>query len=71
MAHQLWREPKSAAIDILGKLDRDPKDVEDLYDSQFLAAVNRLEFPENATRSPFLELTNACPEDQALAYQPA
>eukprot|EP00971_Amphidinium_carterae_P238980 4743914-Amphidinium_carterae.1 len=71
MAHQMWREPKSAAIDILGRLDVDPKEVADLYDPQFLEAVTKLEFPENVTRSPFMELTNACPEDQALAYQPA
>eukprot|EP00971_Amphidinium_carterae_P100904 1996296-Amphidinium_carterae.1 len=71
MAHQMWREPKSAAIDILGRLDIDPKGVFDLYDPQILEAVNKLEFPENVTRSPFMELTNACPHDQALAYQPA
>eukprot|EP00971_Amphidinium_carterae_P278015 5518868-Amphidinium_carterae.1 len=71
MAHQLYRAPKTAAIDILGRLDRDPKDVEDIYDLQFLTDVGKLEFPESTTRSPFLELTNACSEDQALAYQPA
>eukprot|EP00971_Amphidinium_carterae_P286810 5694385-Amphidinium_carterae.1 len=71
MAHQMWRAPKSTAIDILGKLDIDPKGVVDLYDPQILEAVNELEFPENVTRSPFMELTNACPDDQALAYQHA
>eukprot|EP00971_Amphidinium_carterae_P272262 5403364-Amphidinium_carterae.1 len=71
MAHQMWREPKTVVIDILGKLDIDPKGVLDIYEPQIIEAVSNLEFPENVTRSPFLELTNASPDDQALAYQPA
>eukprot|EP00971_Amphidinium_carterae_P018618 367117-Amphidinium_carterae.1 len=53
------------------KLDIDPKEIVDLCDPQILDAVNKLEFPENVTRSPFMELTKACPDDQALAYQHA
>eukprot|EP00971_Amphidinium_carterae_P334678 6470105-Amphidinium_carterae.1 len=72
LAHRVWREQKSASIEIFKRLDNvDPAGVEDLYAPRLLEMLNNLEFPENMTRSPFLELTNACTEDQALAYQPA
>eukprot|EP00971_Amphidinium_carterae_P218294 4332797-Amphidinium_carterae.2 len=51
LAHQMWRTPKTEAIDILGKLDIDPHGVFDLYEPRILSAVNKLEFPENVTRS--------------------
>eukprot|EP00971_Amphidinium_carterae_P282800 5614583-Amphidinium_carterae.1 len=72
LAHRVWREQKSASIEIFKRLNNvDPAGVEDLYAPGLLEILNQLDFPENMTRSPFLELTNACPEDQALAYQPA
>eukprot|EP00971_Amphidinium_carterae_P040415 793238-Amphidinium_carterae.2 len=71
LAHQMWRAPKTAAIDVFEKLDIDPKGVSDLCDPKILSAAKALEFPDNVTRSPFMELTTACPDDQASAYQPA
>eukprot|EP00971_Amphidinium_carterae_P225570 4473832-Amphidinium_carterae.1 len=71
LAHRVWREQKSASIEVFKGLEVDPAGIDDLYDPGLLEILNNLDFPDNMTRSPFLELTNACPEDQALAYQPA
>eukprot|EP00971_Amphidinium_carterae_P265224 5261080-Amphidinium_carterae.1 len=72
LAHRVWREQKSASSEIFKRLDDvDPMEAQDLYAPRLLETFQRLDFPEDMTRSPFLELTNACPEDQALAYQSA
>eukprot|EP00971_Amphidinium_carterae_P349444 6491020-Amphidinium_carterae.3 len=69
LGHQFWEPPKTEMIQVLNQLEPDPQLVKDLLDHNFVSLVRQVEFPAYYSKSPFIELTNACPEDQALAYQ--
>eukprot|EP00971_Amphidinium_carterae_P311798 6197522-Amphidinium_carterae.1 len=69
LGHQFWRTPKTKVTEVLGKLDLDPKKIEDFLDMTVVSAIKQVEFPDNMGRSPYLELASACSQDQALAYQ--
>eukprot|EP00971_Amphidinium_carterae_P308192 6124787-Amphidinium_carterae.1 len=63
------RQERRKMIQVLEQLEPEPQHVNDFLDPRFVSVARKVVFPESFHRAPFIELTNACPEDQALAYQ--
>eukprot|EP00971_Amphidinium_carterae_P262060 5197939-Amphidinium_carterae.2 len=62
VAHQFWKTPQTAVIEILANMPGSAKDVSDL---NITMADCLRDFPRNYQRMPY-----ACDKDQALEYQP-